>query len=322
MTRISSQEPSSTRNQASSRSTWPACLCVCAATALLVFVVPFAIPVQFQPTVSASYVAGFSNRTAILSAAAISVAVLFWSWRRSLKHTSKSIAPQGPHARLGPVFVATGNLATCAVFGVAEWFIAHSHLRYIADAGYFIEQMSSHAEYGRSLYTQLEFAYGPLLFYPTILLHQVLRCSWLAAYFLTLMFDQSLGLVLLAYVLNELPIRGADRRIGFLLLAVGSINPLLGLNYTLFRFITPFAVLLFATRTGSVWLMTLLLAAGEILPLGISPELGFAFVWLPSSTQVFESGRNGPRWLLLTTAPALGAAVFLLFVGRGGGRRA
>ncbi len=209
-----------------------------------------------------------------------------------------------------------GILATCTVFGVAEWFIAHSHLRYIADAGYFIEQMSSHAEYGRSLYTQLEFAYGPLLFYPTILLHGVLHCSWLAAYFLTLMLDQSLGLVLLAYLLNELPIRGSDRRTGFVLLAVGAINPLLGLNYTLFRFITPFAVLLFATRTGSVWRMTLLLAAGEILLLGISPELGFAFLLATVAYAGLRVWINGLRWLLLITAPALGAVAFLLMVGR------
>ena len=77
--------------------------------------------------------------------------------------------------------------------------VAASHLRYLADADYFIEQMSSHAEYGGALYTQLEFAYGPLLG-PTILLHAALHCSWMTAYFLTLALDQSIGLGLLAYV--------------------------------------------------------------------------------------------------------------------------
>lgn len=293
-----------------------ACLAVCLLTALLVFALPFAVPVHSLPTISAPFVAGFSNRAAILSAAAIGVAVLVWSWRRPSPPTTAS-APQAVDAhQLRPALIGVVVLATCLLFAIAGSLVARSHLRYIADAGYFIEQMSSHAEFGRSLYTELEFAYGPLLFYPTVLLHRLLHTGWLTAYLLILMLDASLGLVLLAYVLNALPIHGHDRRFGFILLAIGALNPLLGLNYTLLRFLAPFAILLFGTRSPSLTRTTLLFAAGEILLLGISPELGFAFLIATLASTGLNVWSHGARWLLLITAPVVGATVFLLLAGK------
>lgn len=297
------------------RSTWIAGSIVCAATALLVFVFPFAVPSPFVPTISASYVAGFNNRAAAVAAALIGISVLFWSWRRSRPTDSPFLSDREPE-RLGPLSIRIVVLATCAFFAIAEWLVAQSHLRYIADVGYFIEQMTSHAEYGRTLYTELEFAYGPLLFYPTIFLQRLLHCSWLTAYFVTLAIDQSVGLVLLAYVLNELPFAGRDRRIGFVLFAIGALNPLLGLNYTFLRLITPFATLLLATRSDSLWRTTVLLAAGELLQLGISPELGFAFLAGAMTFVVLRAFRDGLRWLIAAVAPALGLLIFLLTFGR------
>jgi hypothetical protein len=298
------------------RRLWPVCLGVCAVASLLVFLLPLHVPVEFQPTVSASYIAGFNNRAASIAAAAVGGCVLLWAWYRSLRRKDVDVWQAAPGDRISLRFAGVVIAATCIFFAVAGWIVAASHLRYLADAGYFIEQMSSHAEYGGALYTQLEFAYGPLLFYPTVWLHALLHCGWMAAYFVTLALDQSLGLALLAYVLNELPIRSRDRRIGFILLAVGALNPIFGLNYTFFRFLPGFAILLFATRTKSLTRTLALLVAGEVLLLGISPEQGIAFLIPTIAFAGLQAWRNGAKWLLVAAAPLLGAGIFLLLAGR------
>ncbi len=295
------------------RRTWLACLLVCVAASLAVFVLPLHVPVEFQPAVSASYIAGFNNRVASLAAAAIGGCVLLWAWFCSRGEKANADATDD---RISLRFAAAVIALTCIFFALTGWMVAASHLRYLADAGYFIEQMSSHAEYSGALYTQLEFAYGPLLFYPTILLHAMLHCGWMAAYFLTLALDQSVGLALLRYVLNELPIHGRDRRIGFVLFAIGALNPIFGLNYTFFRFITAFAILLFATRPQSLARTMFVLVAGEVLLLGISPEQGFAFLIGTVAFAGLQTWRNGAKWLPVLAAPVVGAGVFLLLAGR------
>ena len=177
--------------------------------------------------------------------------------------------------------------------------------------------MEAHAQYDRSLYTQLEFAYGPLLFYPTILLQKLLHCSWPAAYFLSLAAEQSVGLCMLAYVFNRLPMRGVDRQAGFLLMTFGALNPLLGLNYTFFRFLTPFASLLWATKASSPWKVALLLGVAEMLQMGISPEIGLAFMVASIAFAALRAFRAGPRWLLIAVAPVLGMCGFLMVFGNG-----
>ena len=96
-----------------------------------------------------------------------------------------------------------------------------------------------------------------------------------------------------------------------MILATGALNPLLGLNYTFLRFVTPYAVLLFATRRSSMWQVATLLAAGEVLALGISPEIGFAS-FLGAVAFCFLSALCGDRrWVLVAAAPAMGTAVFI-----------
>ena len=285
-------------------------------TALLVFLLPLAIPVPFHPAISASYIAGFNNGAAVVATATIGVAVLFWSWwtHRNCRTQEEPAADDG--GNLGPVLTVAVMIATCAFCALAGWMLARSNLRYIADAGYFMEQMSSHVESGRPLYTGLEFAYGPLLFYPTVLLHQALRCGWLTAYFLTLAAEQSLGILLVVYLLNTWPVLGWHRRFALLLLAAGALNPLLGLNYTFFRFLTAFAVLTYAAHRRGLLAATAVLGGGEILLLGISAEQGMAFLLAAMALAGLRASSRGMKWLLLAAGPVAGACLFGLMVGR------
>ena len=286
------------------------------ATVLLVFLLPLAIPVPFRPTISASYIAGFNNGVAAVAAAIIGVAVLLWSWWHHRHDAGPEQSLAEPGRRIGPVLTTVAILLTCTFSVLAGWMLRQSNLRYIADTGYFIEQMSAHVETGRPLYTGLEFAYGPLLFYPTVLLHHVLRCGWLRAYFLTLAMEQSIGILLVVYLLNTWPMLGWHRRFGLLLFAFGALNPLLGLNYTLFRFLTAFAVLTYAAQRRTILTSAAVLGVGEILLLGISAEQGVAFVLAGLVLAGLRAYSRGYKWLTVAVGPILGACVFGLTVGR------
>ncbi|MDQ2834933.1 MAG: hypothetical protein M3Y50_14575 [Acidobacteriota bacterium] len=290
----------------------------CVSTAIGVFVLPLTVRMPYIPVVSASYVAGFNNRVAVLATVVIGVSVVLWAMRfgSARRVTPECFASTAQRERLPPVFLGAVVGATCLLTALSAWMVSASHLRYLADAGYFIEQMSSHAEYGRSLYSQLEFAYGPLLFYPTVFLHNWLPLSWTAAYFTTLALHQSAGLGMLAYFLNELPIRSSDRRAGLLILAFGAFNPLLGLNYTFLRFIAPFAALWFSTRSESVWRTVLTLAVSDLLLFGVSFELGLAFGAAGVVFAILRARQGRRIWICTAIAPVLGGSTFLFILGR------
>ncbi len=266
-------------------------------------------------TVSASYIAGFNNSAAILSAVGISVFVLLcvmWAER----HCRPSAIEDTQSQRLSARFTGGVVLAAAAVLLIAGWLVAASHMRYLGDAGYFIEQGTVRAETGRALYTQLEFAYGPLLLMPQVWLSEMLHCSMTAAYFAVFVFEAALGILLLAYVLNELPIQGSVRKVALLLFAFGAITPHLGLNYTLLRFVSPLAVLLFATRDASLWRCALLLSVGELVELLISPELGLAMAVGVVVFGLLRVWQGGWRWLAAALFPLLVLITFLLTFGR------
>ena len=297
-----------------------AALLFIATAALLVFVLPLFVPVRFTPTVSASYVAGFDNHTAVLASAGLGVLVLLWTWRTSSAlgprdHPVDLPADQQMQSRLRPRFVVPLVLLTWAIDVLGGWLIGRSHLRYIADLGYFIEQLSASGDFHRHLYSQLEFAYGPLLFYPTIWIHALLHSTWLFAYIASLMLDQGIGLAMLVYCLNALPMRARDRKWLFVLLALGAINPLLGLNYTFFRFLAPLTAFLLSTRPSSPLLTTVAFALSGVALLGISPELALAFLAGAGCYAALQAWRGSVLWLMAILLPA--ALIVLVVVTAG-----
>ena len=294
---------------------WIAAGVVCLAAVLLVFIVPLFVPMKPVQTISPSYLAGFNNTFATLAAATLSVLVflltLWFRWRGFA--LPRLAATRNERLRGG--FIAAVVLASAAVLAVCAWLVTASHLRYLADAGYFIEQATVRRDTGRALYTQLEFAYGPLLLLPEIWLSQLLHCSMTAAYYVTLVLESSLGLLMLAFVLNEVPMRASLRKPAFVLLAIGAITPHLGLNYTFFRFVSPFAVLLFATRSRSVWRCALLLSVGEVFVVLISPELGLAMAVGVMTFGLLRAWGEGWRWLLTAILPIAVLGTLLLTLG-------
>ncbi len=301
-----------------------------AVAVLCIFVLPLVVPVRPTDTISTSYLAGFNNTVATLSAAGISVLTLLFTLKKR-QGAARFPDDRIPHDdKLSLPFLAGVILVSAAVLALCGRFVAASHNRYLGDAGYFIEQATVRLYTGRSLYTQLEFAYGPLLLLPIVWLSRLLHLSVVAAYYLTLVLEESAGLTLLAYVLNALPIRGSLRKAALLLLAFGCITVHLGLNYTLLRFVTPYALLLLATSAESPWLCALLLSLSEVLALLISPELGLALsigiltfgglrAWSARATATARATagwRQAWPWLATAAIPLAVLATLLLTLGR------
>lgn len=287
----------------------------CLVAAGVLFLLPLFIPMRPVQTESASYVVGFNNGVAILGAVVISVSVLLatWWWRDFYPLFDLNWA--GDDERLSPRFLAIVIGICAAILALCGWLVTASHLRYLGDAGYIIEQATVTRDTGRTLYTQLEFAYGPLLLYPEVWLSRALGLSMTASYYTTFVVEACAGLLLLAYVLNRLPVRGSLRRPVYVLLALGSITPHLGLNYTFLRFASPYAIFLFATRRLTVWRCALMLCLAELVEVCISPELGLALAAAALVFGLLRTWQAGPRWLLVAAMPLLTLLTVLRTLG-------
>ena len=289
-----------------------------AVTCFGVFVLPFLLPPASIDAVSVSNAAGFNNRIAAAAAGVIALTVLAAAWRFGLRVPLPSAEECAPMSRR---FVLGWTLGLAVVVALLGWGAYLSDLRYLGEARNFIEQMSNAGNYHFKLYKELEFAYGPLLFYPTLWLQPLFRFAvrpLQAAYVATLIVHQVIGLLLLAYVMQQLPIVPRLRRWIFPCLAGFALCLGLGLNYTFLRFAAPLASLLFCLRAKRISTVVLLVFAAEMFNLGISSEMGFAFeigVVCFVILQAMQSRRAA--WLMVAAAPITSVAVFLALTGNG-----
>lgn len=282
---------------------------------LLIFVVPFFVPTAPASTVSASLLAGFSNGTATVCTVLVSAVVLVTSWWLDRDHPERPENEDRGSALPGRLLAVT--IATTALIQVcAAWMVTVSRQRDLADAGYFIEQATVRADTGHSLYSQMEFAYGPLLLLPEVWLSKLLHCRVSSAYFALLVIESALGLLMLAALLNSFAIGESARKYGFVLLAIAAITPHLGLNYTLFRFASPFVVLLWASRAKSPWVCAAICTLGEMTELLVSPELGLALCVGVVCFGAVRTIQSGWRWACVAIVPTATLASLLLTLGR------
>lgn len=281
---------------------------------LLLFVLPLLLPMSPVVSESASYRAGYNNTAATYAAIGLSVLIfLVAGHRKRVNQSSSASAPQTP---LNKQFVSAVLAASALVYAACGFIVTTSHIRYLGDAGYIIEQATVRLDTGRQLYSQIEFAYGPLLLLPTVWLSRFLHLSVPAAYFTTLVLESTLGLLMVVYLLNAMPIRTDLKRPALLLLALGAITPHLGLNYTFFRFASPFAMLLFGFRRRTAVQCAIALAAGEALVLLTSPELGLAMAAGLVTFGLLCPWQSNWRWAATVVAPLLTLVVFLITLGQ------
>jgi hypothetical protein len=295
---------------------WIFPLCIFLATCFGVFVAPFLLPPPYLAGISAANVAGFNNKVASLAAAALGTLVFFAVLRWPRVKPEQSNADFGKLPRL--LVLTAVVVCGCMVAGLS-YLVAISRLQY-GDGGYFMRQISMHFDYGRKLYDQIEFTYGPLLFYGPGMVHTLLsplHVSTTAAFYTTLVLEHVIGLLLVVYVLDRLPIL-RRWKIAFLVLCLLQTYPFgFGLNYTFFRFALPVAFLVLAAEQTRPWPFAACLFAGQAASLSLSPELGFAFCASSMAYAAYKFFYLQRAWLAAVLAPVAATAAFLLLAGAG-----
>lgn len=300
---------------------WIFPISILVATCFGVFVLPFFFPLPYLAGISVSNVAGFNNKVAAVVAAVLAAVVFFVSLRwPGIAGCASTVESTGDFRPLSRRFVWITGAICGGVFAFLSFLIYNSHVRYLGDAGYFIEQLGKYTDYGRRLYSQIEFPYGPLTFYAPVAVRAILfpfHPSALAAYFITLLLEYFVGLVLLAYVINHLQMLRRWKMLTFVLCSVATIHLSFGLNYSPFRFIMPAAFLVAGTMRKQSWAAAVWFFAGEIVCLAVSPEMGFAFGTASVAYAVYRTFLGGRAWIVAVTAPFLATVVFLLIAGSG-----
>ena len=282
-----------------------------AATYAAVFVLPYRFPLS-EPLLSDTWIAGANNQVAAIALAVVSVAVtLLCSYR-----SAKSPEPNAP-GTLDRRYLYAGILVAILWTTGLGWAVARGNM-YWGDEGYFLTQLRTGLVFHKAIYTEFEFAYGPLLYlWPAAFIRLLapLGVSFAAAYLVSLAMLQSLGLALAFYTVHALPLRRFYQACAFVLITLGTLNSLLGLNYSVFRFILPFAAVVFLTRQRTLAKSALVAICGEIACLATSPELGLAFGGAAIAYAIYRSIADNSQWLLAALAPLMGAAVFYAMVG-------
>ena len=293
-------------------------LIVSAATLFGAFVLPFFFPLH-QPVFSAAYTAGENNRVAAIAVAAISVFVAFLYSRFQIGGRltySKSAAAEP--SRLSPRFLWIGIASIAACTAVLGYVIVH-HGTYYADEGYFLTQLRSGIVFHRTIYRDFEFPYGPALyFWPVIFIRTLapFGVSMAAAYLVSVIAMEALGVGLLFYTINALPMRRGQKVAAFVLLTFCAFDTLLGLNYAVLRCVLPFATVALLTRQKNLRNAMIVACLGELLQLTISPELGFAFGTAAIVYGFYRAFSLDWKWLGVSIAAVAGGGIFVMFIGR------
>lgn len=283
-------------------------LLVALVTAFGAFVLPFFFP-RNQPVLSASYTAGDNNRVAAIAVAAIMVAVLFVCWRWKI-----GVTREEPDEALSPRWLGWALVILLGFIGAFGWLVQRAHI-FWGDEGYFLNRLTAGLIFHRPIYTGFEFSYGVLLYYwPAAFVRALapLGVSMGYAYFVSLAAIQALGLALLFYVIQALPMRRKLKAAMFVLLTFSFLTPLLGINYSAFRFILPFAGVVWLSRQRRVAVAVLIAVLAEIVELACSPEMGMAFGAAVAVYGLYKALVSEARWLWVS-----GAAILMTLVERG-----
>jgi hypothetical protein len=302
---------------------WGVRLAILLATCLGVFALPFLLPSRSLQAVSASNLAGFNNGVAALVAAALGSIVFFLAlkWPQIVARDGVETAAElqvQDHGRISRRLVAAVILlwgVGVLLFGLTIIWLG---VRYEFDWGYFLNRISAHADFGRKLYSQMEFPYGPWLMEFPIGMRAILspfHVSAAVAYLVTLVLEVMIGLLLLAYVINQLPMSKLWRAIIFLLLATGMIVGNMGLNHTFVRFTPQLVFLVLAWKCRRGWEAALWIFVGQAVCLGLSPEIGFAFLAGSFAFALYRCFTQGRSWAWAAAAPIVSATLFLVHEG-------
>jgi hypothetical protein len=284
-----------------------------AATYAAVFVLPLRFPLR-QQVLSDTWVAGGNNQAAAVALAVVSIAVTVsvgWAGQARTRPADSACEP------LGRGCLAALLLLACAWTALLGHAVLRAQIAW-GDEAYFLTQLRTGLHFHQPIYRGFEFAYGPALYLWPALWIRLLGTAGVgasAAYLVSLAVLQAAGLGLSFYTVQALPLGRGMKRAAFLLVSAGAFNALLGLNYTLFRFMLPLAAVVPLTRQKTALRAAAVAAlAGFALP-AMSPEVGVAFAVACMVCALYQAWRLGLRWLIVAPALLAGGASFAAVVG-------
>lgn len=282
---------------------------------LLVFVTPLWFPPRV-PAFYSAYTVGFNNRLATLSAMGLSVlvaAILF------VKQRVPALRRIGARQHLSAWWLFAACALACLYTIWFGWLMVRSGSS-SADVDYIMIPLQEVAYEHGQIYRNAEFAYGPFLFdLPRgmqWLLGHLAGARPVVGYLAADLVSQWMGVGVLFYVVQQLPMRRIWKGIAFSTMVLASLRPALGLNYTMLRFCAPYAFLLLVAKVNGRWWRAIVALLSQAVALALSPEMGVAFgvgIMVFMAWKVWR-GHRDVLWLL----PALlvGASSFALLVDR------
>ena len=190
-------------------------------------------------------------------------------------------------------------------------------VRYQYDWGYFLNRLSVHADFGRKLYFRwnLLTALGCGIPYWDEGDPKTSSCDYCGWSLLTLVLEVVVGLLLVVYLINHLPMSKQWRAVIFVLLAAGMMVSNMGPNFTYIRFAPQLVFLVLAQKCKRGWEAALWILAGQAVCLGVSPEIGFAFLVGSFTFALYRYFSQGRSWAWAAAAPLVSATVFLIIEG-------
>lgn len=260
-----------------------------------VFLLPYFFPPQEPTSGSQSYMVGFNNRVAVLATlATVGVFCLRSLWWRqwSPEPVDAMILGKRRRGRPSPSMPKSVLVLLIAVHAALASFFygCVPALDSFGEATTLMPRIVMGLEHRLLPFRDISWPYGLGLYY----LPQgfILVGAWFGAtpalgYFLCYVSCASLGLWALFYVVDSLRIKVAMRVVIFCILALTVDDISMGLQYTLLRFVTPFALALWihrgivnATAGGerrSPWWACAAAFLATLVVVSISCEVGIAY---------------------------------------------
>jgi hypothetical protein len=285
-----------------------------AAALVAVFGLPFIFPAS-HPVPSQAYVVGYNNHVAAASLALVSALVFLLS----LPGEGDGVANFSDESRISWRWLVGALLLVAAWNGTLSWIVFAAHA-YAVEDFYFLPQLEKYYFLHRHLYSQIEFAYGPLLFYPPVWMHWLLRpfdVSLRASYYIAMVGQHLLGVTMLWFVVNRLPMRHWMRAAGFASLTLFSFTPLLGPNYTLMRYLLPVLVFVLFSTIKRLPVAALAATPAQMLIWIDSSELAIGFGVAVAAYCVYRAWhRRSALWIAPVAGVAAGTALYLTIIDR------
>ncbi|HEX9094207.1 MAG TPA: hypothetical protein VF902_09515 [Coriobacteriia bacterium] len=301
-----------------------------AAGVLGIFVLPWYASFAVRPAVGDSYTLGFDNKVAIVGAV-LAAAALFFTGVGATRGRSGGpglwLARVPSDRRTNRAVVVVVGVLT-ALMAAALISAAWGQWQWDNDSQYFLDRMS-YVLNGNVPFVDMEFSYGLGLLYLPIAAFRVMRYFGTAmdsAYWITYWAVQVLGVVIVAYVTDHLDLKRAAKAMTFLALAVPwALNGMMGLNYTMLRFMTPVAAVLFfharlskreGRRGAGPWLAMVLAVVLTLVCAFITPEAGIGVFMALTAYLGYLAVRRRGRWLIAVAAYAAIPVAYFATFGR------